>query len=410
MTSIWAIGLNFKNAPVEYREVLACNKEDLKNLLPLLRTINGVEEVCVLSTCNRVEIYGLFESERAVKELIDTFLDFKGANKSISKYFFTLKDKKAVFHIFKVASSLDSMVVGEPQIVHQFKEAFFLAKEIGTSGKILNRLFEKALKASKRVRTETKIARNAVSVSYVSVELAKRIFGDLRKARVLLVGAGEMGELAANYLKRIGANLLITNRTYERAMKLAQKLEGSALRFEDMEDYISDMDIIIVSTGAQNYVITEKLIRKAMKKRDYKPMFIIDISVPRNVEPSVGKIDEVFLYNIDDLREIVEMNMKDRLKEASKGEILLWDEVKKFFEWLESLKVEPLVLELKRRLAPVEKKEPYVRKIVHRAIKEMKRNPDIAGTIYKILVEEVEDVNGRKELSYVHSGVNGAGG
>jgi len=153
MTSIWAIGLNFKNAPVEYREVLACNKTDLKNILPLLKTINGVEEICILSTCNRVEIYGLFESEGAVEELIHTFLNFKGADRNISKHFFKLKDKKAVFHIFKVASSLDSMVVGEPQIVHQFKEAFFIAREIGTSGKILNRLFEKALKASKRVRT-----------------------------------------------------------------------------------------------------------------------------------------------------------------------------------------------------------------------------------------------------------------
>ncbi len=410
MAEIYAIGLNFKNAPVEYREVLACSKEDTKNLLPLLKTIDGVEEICLLSTCNRVEVYGVFESEKVISEIIKSLLDFKGVKKDISKYFFVLKDRKAVFHIFKVASSLDSMVIGEPQIVHQFKEAFFIAREIGASGKILNRLFEKALKASKRVRTETKIGRNAVSVSYVSVELAKRIFGDLKKARVLLVGAGEMGELAAHYLKRIGANLFITNRTYEKAMKLAQKLEGSALRFEEMEDYIHDMDIVIVSTGAKNYVITEKLIKSAMKKRDYKPMFIIDISVPRNVDPSVGEIDEVFLYNIDDLRQVVEMNMKDRIREASKGEILLWDEVKKFFEWLESLKIEPLILDIKRKLKPIERESPYVRKVVYKAIKEMKKNPDIAITIYKILVEEVENVNGRKELSYVHSGVNGAGG
>lgn len=409
MAEIYAIGLNFKNAPVEYREILACSKEEIKNILPLFKTLNGVEEICLLSTCNRVELYCVLEEESAIGEIIKTLLDFKGVKKDISKYFFVLKERKAVFHIFKVASSLDSMVVGEPQIVHQFKEAFFLAREIRTSGKILNRLFEKALKASKRVRTETKIGRNAVSVSYVSVELARRIFGDLKKARVLLVGAGEMGELAAHYLKRIGANLFITNRTYERAMKLARKLEGSALRFEEMEDYIKDMDIIIVSTGANNYVINEKLIKSAMKKRDYKPMFIIDISVPRNVEPSVGEIDEVFLYNIDDLRQVVEMNMKDRLKEASKGEILLWDEVKKFFEWLESLKVEPLILEMKRKLRDIEKTNPYVRKVIHKAIKEMKKNPDIASTIYKILVEEVENVNGRKELSYVHSGVNGTG-
>ncbi len=409
MAEIYAIGLNFKNAPVEYREILACSKEDAENLLPLLRTTSGVDEICLLSTCNRVEVYGVFESDRTVNEVIKSLLDFKGVKKDISKYFFVLKDRKAVFHIFKVASSLDSMVIGEPQIVYQFKEAFFMAKEIRTSGKILNRLFEKALKASKRVRTETKIGRNAVSVSYVSVELAKRIFGDLKKARVLLVGAGEMGELAAHYLKRIGANLFITNRTYEKAMKLAQKLEGSALRFEEIEDYIFDMDIVIVSTGAKSFVVTEKLIKSAMKKRDYKPMFIIDISVPRNVEPLVGNIDEVFLYNIDDLRQVVEMNMKDRIREASKGEILLWDEVKKFFEWIDSLNVEPLILDLKKKLKPVEENSPYLRKVVYKAIKEMKKNPDIAGTIYKILVEEVENVNGRKELSYVHSGVNGTG-
>ncbi len=406
MGEIFALGVNFRTAPVEIRERLACSPEDTKVLLPYLKQASGVEELCLLSTCNRVELYTYSSEEENVKLLLDIFLEKKGL-KEARKYAFIIKGDNAIFHIFKVASSLDSMVVGEPQITAQFKEAFKIAREAGTLGKILNRLFEKALRASKRVRLETGISRNAVSVSYAAVELAKKIFGDLKKARVLLIGAGEMGELAANYLKRIGCQIFITNRTFERALKISKELGGNALRFEELEDYLHNMDIVIVSTGAPHYILTKDMVNRAMKKRNYEPMFIIDISVPRNAEPSIRDIDEVFLYDIDDLKEVVENNLKDRLKEAKKGEIIIWDEVRKFKDWLETLRIEPYILKLKDIMKEEEKKNPLIRKIVYRAIKEMKKNPQVAPIIFKIFVEEVGDVAGRKELSYVHYGVNG---
>lgn len=406
MGDIYALGVNFKTAPVEVRERLACNVEETKKLLPILKTESGVEELCILSTCNRVEIYAYSSLESNIELLLALFLKEKGIEED-RKHIFLYRGEQAVFHVFKVASSLDSMVVGEPQIVAQFKESFGTARQLGVTGKILNRLFEKALRASKRVRLETGISRNAVSVSYAAVELAKKIFGDLKKAKVLLVGAGEMGELAANYLKRLGCQVFITNRTYEKALKLSQELGGNALRFEELEDYLSSMDIVIVSTGAKNYILTENIVKKAMKQRNYEPMFLIDISVPRNIEPSVGDIDEVFLYDIDDLKEVVESNLRDRLKEAKRGEIILWDEVKKFMNWLESLKIEPLILKLKERTRKMERENPYVRKLVFKAIREMKRNPEAASIIFRIFNEEVKDVNRREGLSYVYNRADG---
>ncbi len=407
MGEIYALGVNFKTAPVEIREKLACSKEEARRLLPELLSSSGVEELCILSTCNRVELYTYSTRYENVELLLSLFLKEKGLQEA-EKYMFIKKGEEAIFHVFKVASSLDSMVIGEPQIVAQFKESFKLAREAEATGKILNRLFEKALKASKRVRVETGISRSAVSVSYAAVELAKKIFGDLQKGKVLLVGAGEMGELAANYLKRLGCQIFITNRTYERALKLSQELGGNALRFEELENFLSEMDIVIVSTGAKNYILTEDMVKEAIKRRNYEPMFIIDISVPRNVEPSVGKIEEVFLYDIDDLKEVVENNLKDRLREAKRGEIILWDEVKKFVSWMETLKIEPLILKLKEQTKEMERENPYLRKLVFRAIREMKRNPDVASIIYGIFAEEVKDVNRRKGVSYVHNRANGA--
>lgn len=408
MGDLFVVGVNFRVAPVEVREKLACSKEETRKILPLLKKEIPVEEIMLISTCNRVEAYG-YNIVDVSEKVIDKLLEIKRLPKSLKNYFYIKKGEEAVFHVFKVASSLDSMVVGEPQIVAQFKEAYQIAKESETVGKILNRLYEKALRASKRVRTETGISKSAVSVSYAAVELAKKIFGDLKGASVLLIGAGEMGELAANYLRRLGAKLHITNRTYEKALKLAKELEGSALRFEDLDNYLHLMDVVIVSTGAKHYVLTKELVEKAIKRRNYEPMFIIDISVPRNVEPSVGQIDSVFLYDIDDLRQVVEENLKGRMEEAKKGEIILWDEVKKFMNWYKALKVEPLILELKKSLEGLEDNK-YLKKVVHRAIEQIKKNPEVADIILKIFkIEEVEkNESGRKELSNVYNRPYGA--
>jgi len=409
MGEIFVVGVNFKVAPVEVREKLACSKEEVLKLLPLLKREVPLEEVMLLSTCNRVEVYAynfLFNG----KELASKLVELKRLSPSIKDYFFYKRGEEAVFHVFKVASSLDSMVIGEPQIVAQFKEAYRLAREAGTVGKILNRLYEKALRASKRVRTETGITKSAVSVSYAAVELAKKIFGDLKEAKVLLVGAGEMAELAANYLKRFGAKLHITNRTYEKAVKLAKELGGDALRFEHMRDYLPLMDIVIVSTGARHYVLTKEDMERSVKERNYEPQFVIDISVPRNADPEIDKLDSVFLYDIDDLKQVVEENLKGRKREAERGEIILWDEVKKFLRWLESLKVEPHVLELKKTFKEREK-DPYMRRVLHRAIKEMKASPESADIILRIFKDEEvgKDESRRKKLSDVYHGADGAG-
>lgn len=283
MNRIFAWGVNFKTAPVEDRELLACSRDDAYYLLPPLKTIDGIKELMLLSTCNRVEVYGVAENYEAIGKLVLELIRLKGADVKIRKNSFFLEGDKAVAHVFRVASGLESMVVGETQIVSQFKEAYRIAKELGCTGKVLNRLYEKALRTAKRVRTETGIGRNAISVSYVAVELAKRIFGNLANVKVLLVGAGEMAELSAKYLKKLKAHLFITNRTYERAVELAKELEGNVLRFEELADYLHEFDIVIVSTGSKKYIIDYQMVKKAIKKRGYKPIFFIDISVPRSV-------------------------------------------------------------------------------------------------------------------------------
>jgi len=406
MGEIFVAGVNFRVAPVEVREKLACSPQEIKKLLPLLKREVPLEEVMLLSTCNRVELYAynLVDNSEA---LIRSFLSLKKMNQSLRRFFFTKRGEDAVFHIFKVSSSLDSMVIGEPQIVAQFKEAYALAKEAGTVGKILNRVYEKALRASKRVRNETGISKSAVSVSYAAVELAKKIFGELKGVNVLLIGAGEMGELAASYLRRFGAKLHITNRTYEKALNLARQMGGGALRFENLRDYLHLMDVIIVSTGAKHYILTSEELSESVRRRNYEPQFVIDISVPRNVEPSAGEIEGVFLYDIDDLRQVVEENLKERMKEAQRGEIILWDEVKKFREWFNTLRIEPLILELKESTRE-KMGDPYVRKLVHRALRQMKKNPDTADIILKIFKEEVRDESRRENVSHVHNGAYGA--
>jgi len=407
MERIFVWGLNFKTAPIEYRERLACSKNETVYLLQALKTISGVKEMMLLSTCNRVELYTVAEHHGVVDDLVDNLMEIKGVNPDVKRFSFLLEGREALFHIFQVVSSLDSMVIGETQITSQFKEAFRIAKETGATGKIINRLYEKALRTAKRVRTETGISKNAVSVSYVAVELARKIFGDLKKTKVLLIGAGEMGELCARYLKKLQASLFITNRTYERAIDLAQELEGHALRFENLEDYLHEFEIIILSTSSKEPILRKEMVKKAIKTRSYKPMFIIDISVPRNADPSINHLDEVFLYNIDDLKSVAEKNLSERLKEKEKGQIIVWDEVEKFVKWLELLHVERYIVKIKETWSEVELREPKVRKLIHSAIEEIRKQPSIAERLFKIFVQEVDNGNALRRLPYVHNRADG---
>ncbi|SHK25202.1 glutamyl-tRNA reductase [Thermocrinis minervae] len=407
MKSIFVWGLNFKTAPVEERELLACTDKDLEHLLPKLKVLSEDLEFFLLSTCNRVEIYA-YGTEEQLKSTVDTFLSFKGIHNKHKLKAFLKEGKEAVAHILRVASSLDSMVVGETQITSQFKQAFFMAKAFGTTGKILNRLFDFAMRTAKRVRTETGISKSAVSVSWVAVELSRKIFGNLHGIKVLLVGAGEMAELSAGYLKKLKADVYITNRTYSKAVELAQRLGGHALQFESFKDHLHEFDVLIFSTASKEYLLNPEDVKKAIKKRRYQPMFIIDISVPRNVNPEVNQVDEVFLYDIDDLKEIAQKNLFQRQKEKEKGEMIVWDEVEKFLRWLKLLDIEEQLKRLKESWREEEIRSPRVRRLIHRLMEEVKKNPEEAPKLLKIFMEEEADGNETRKLPYVHNRAYGA--
>jgi glutamyl-tRNA reductase len=354
------IGLNHKTAPIEIRECLAFPEGKLENALFKVHGLPFVKENMIVSTCNRVEVYAATqEAEKAIHNL----KSFLSQNHSISlkvfeKSLYTHMGEEAVRHIFRVASSLDSMVVGEPQILGQIKEAYDLAQRAKTSGLILHRLLHRAFHVAKRVRTETKIAISAVSVSSVAVELAEKIFGTLEKKTVFLIGAGEMCELAARHLVSAGIEkILVSNRTYARGLALAQEFRGEAIPFEEIGQGLKNTDIVISATNSPHYLVGHDQITRVMRDRKQKPIFFIDIADPRDIEPKVGDIENVYLYNIDDLQKVTSENIRDREKEAQKAETIVQDEVAKFVSWYRSLDVIPTIVALKEKFEEIRKKE-----------------------------------------------------
>jgi len=354
------IGLNHKTAPIEIRERLAFPEDRIEMALHQVKSLPSLKENMILSTCNRVEIYA------AAREIENAILDLKHflsryhalSLKEFEKSLYSFAGEEAVKHIFRVASSLDSMVVGEPQILGQIKEAYNIAVESKTSGLILHRLLHRAFHVAKRVRTETKIGDRAVSVSFVAVELAKKIFETLEKKTVLLIGAGEMCELAARYLVSGGVEkVLVTNRTYERAAALAQVFKGEAIPFDEIGQGLKKADIVISATDSPQYLIHHDQVTKVIKDRKNRPIFFIDIADPRDIEPKVGGIENVYLYNIDDLQKVADENIKDREKEAQKAESIVQDEVVKFVNWYHSLEVTPTIVALRKRFEEIRNKE-----------------------------------------------------
>jgi len=354
------IGLNHNTAPIEIRECLAFPEDKLGEALSKVHALSSVKEDMIVSTCNRVEIYAATrETEKAVHDLKEFLCQYHGISlKEFEKSLYTHIGEEAVRHIFRVASSLDSMVLGEPQILGQIKDAYDISQQAKTSGLILHRLLHRAFHVAKRVRTETKIAISAVSVSSVAVELAEKIFGTLEKKTVLLIGAGEMCELAARHLVSGGVEkILVTNRTYERAVSLAQEFRGEAIPFEDMTQGLKKTDIVISATNSPQYLIGHDQITKVMRYRKQKPIFFIDIADPRDIEPKVGDMENVYLYNIDDLQKVANENIKDREKEAQKAETIVQDEVVKFVNWYRSLDVTPTIVALRKKFEEIRKKE-----------------------------------------------------
>jgi glutamyl-tRNA reductase len=343
---IFAVGLNYKTSPVEIREKFAVDKENYKTVVENLLKINSIYEICILSTCNRVEFYGVCDNiEEFEEDIINTLSKSSEISESdLRKHLFFYYEKEAIRHIFKVSSSLDSMVIGEPQIVCQFKDSFLKSKEIKAVRHILTRLFDKALQVSKKIRSSTGISKKAVSISYAAVELAKKIFGNLSDKNVLLIGAGEMAELAALHLQSTGVkHIFVANRTFEKAVELAERFSGTPIKFEKFYEFLPEADIVITSTGAKEPIIKKEDLKNIVKKKKGEPIFIFDISVPRNVDEKVNEIDEVFLYNIDDLKEVVNQNIESRKIEAARAELIIDEEVEKFEKWLAQQKLSPVI-------------------------------------------------------------------
>jgi len=359
--NIVIIGLNHRSATVDVRERLAVPASKMGESLYQLCAIPVIEEGLILSTCNRVEICALVKDTQKGVEAIKQFLLRSHPDLSMEMIvpsLYIYSSTEAIRHLFRVASSLDSMIVGEPQILGQLKDAFEQAILHKTTGVILNKAFKKAISVGKRIRTETKIAESAVSVSYAAVELAKKIFGKLTKKTVLLIGAGEMAELAAKHLVSNGvASISVVNRTYERAVELAKSFKGIPVKFEDYPEKMIKSDIVLCSAGAPHYLIRKEEVRQAIALRKNSPIFFIDISVPRNIDPEINELDNVFLYDIDDLQQAVESNIASRKKEAIKGEAIIEEEIKRFATWFKSLAAVPMIVALKARAEGIRQTE-----------------------------------------------------
>lgn len=344
------IGMNHETAPVELRECLATDPENTARALALMRDLECIKEGLFISTCNRVEFLIATESAKDAEKSVLSLMAKLGnmPKENFSSKLYTNEDRDAVMHIFRVASSIDSMIVGEPQILGQIKEAYAEATRQKTSGVILNRLMHKAFHVAKRVRTETEICEAAVSISYAAVELAKKIFHVLEGKKVLLIGAGEMAELAARHLMAQGvSSMVVVNRTFERAVEVAGLFKARPVSFDEIGAQILDVDIVVTSTASKEYVVTYDQVKNSLRKRRNRPLFFIDIAVPRDVEPKINDLENVYVYDIDDLKGIIEINMAQRQQAAVKAERIVQEEVGKFKKWLETLAVVPTIVSLR---------------------------------------------------------------
>ncbi len=439
---IYLIGLNYHTAGVEVRERFAlsdyCSPENwaipLQSGQDLPMDHSGktaqLNEVLILSTCNRVEILTVGKGPLE-GPVLDAWARAKGSNSAdLLPYVYIYKGEPAVKHLFMVASSLDSMVPGEPQILGQLKDAYRKATQARTTRIIINRLLHKSFSVAKRVRTETGVAASAVSISYAAVELAKRIFGDMASHQAMLIGAGEMAELAAMHLIQAGIRTIkVTNRTYERARELAVRFRGVAVPFEQLLDHLADVDIVISSTGAHEAILRAQDMRTVLKRRKYRPMFLIDIAVPRDIDPDVNTLDSVYLYDIDDLKDVVEENLAHRKTEAVKAEAIVQEEVHSFMNWLNSLALQPTIIDLLqhfenhaqeelgrtlKRLGPVSDEtrdaletmlKSMVRKLSHEPItflKETDGDPARAIELIRKIYDLDEESPHRRELQHNH--------
>jgi glutamyl-tRNA reductase len=356
---LFAVGISHRTAPVELRECVDFARQGLDAALAALAGRKVAHEAVVLSTCNRAEIYAGADSDAAAESCARFISEFHGIPwEQLAPHVVIYRGQEAANHLFRVAAGLDSLVVGEPQILGQVKDAFAAASGVKTTGALTNRLFTTAFSVGKRVRTETGLGEGAVSVSYAAIALAKKIFGDFKKLNVLILGAGEMAKLTGVHLQAQGVRqLTIASRTFETAEALAHSLGGHAVRWAAVDEALSTADIVVTATGSTDPVLTRARIEETMRRRRDRPLFIIDIAVPRDVEAAVGSLDQVFLYNIDDLHAIVNENLSRRATEVARAESIVREEVTRFAAWMQSREVLPTVIALRTRFEAIRQSE-----------------------------------------------------
>ncbi len=338
------VGLSHKTAPIEIREKLTFPAPGMAAALASLTASDVVSEALILSTCNRTEIYAVVADDAGTDPIIDFLCEHHGLQRhDLVRYLYEAEGQAVVKHLFRVVASLDSMVLGEAQILHQVKEAYDLACDAGTVLRVFHKLFRQSFEVGKRVRTETAIGESAVSISYAAVELAKKVFDTLEGRTILVVGAGKMSELTAKHLVSQGVRqVLVANRTYERALELAERFEGTAIPYEDLFARMREADIVISSTSAPGYVIGKSDVAVVMHGRR-NPLFLIDIAVPRDIDPDVNDVANAFVYDIDSLNGVVSSNLEERMREAERAEVIIDEELRTFEAWLETMEVVPTI-------------------------------------------------------------------
>ena len=422
------VGLNHRSAPIEVRESVAFENSYVHAALGRLHEYPSIHEGVILSTCNRVEVVAAASDSHSAFNDITEFLAEQRAHRNsvaLDDHVYTYRGAEAVRHLFRVAASLDSMVVGEPQILGQLKQYYDTAQQAGTVGTILHRLFHRSFSVAKRVRTETGIGSGAVSVSSVAVDLAKRIFDRFDDKAVMLIGAGKIGDLMARHLLSQGVrSLMVTNRTFERAVSLAEKIHGSPIRFEDFPRYLKMADLVIGCTGAAEMVVEAATVEKVLRERKQRAMFFIDIGDRRNFDPKINDLDNVYLYNIDDLKGVADDNLQERSSEAEKAEEIVRNEVESFVRWMGSLEQVPTIMALRQRFEEIRRKEidkslggglkdlsepqraaledmtaAMINKLLHTPISQLKRNSqdndEEDGALYVAALKKLFDLEGK---------------
>lgn len=369
--TLLAFGLNHTTAPLEIREKVTFNGEILPDALTQLHHQPGVDEAAIISTCNRTEIYCSLSSQLH-QNPVNWFSSYHGFKPmELEPFLYTHPDAGAVKHLLRVASGLDSMILGEPQVLGQLKTAYHTALNAGSAGQLLTRLFQHSFSVAKQIRSNTSIGNHPVSVAFAAVRLARQIFGNLSDKTVMLIGAGETIELAAKHLRESGLKrMIIANRNLERSQHLASEFSGYAITQQDISQHLEEADIIISSTASQSWILDTDTIRNAVIKRKHRPIFIVDIAVPRDIDPAAGELDDVYLYTVDDLKDVIDENMRSRKEAAKQAEEIIDTQVTHFMDWLNSLDSVKTIRAIREQASDIQQKALII------ALKKLQRGAD----------------------------------